>query len=225
MAVIPHHAIACGGPTTPSHAAARFGNGASATAAKRGRHARPPHRPHRDPRHAYANANVWILHRRPLRAPTVTWGPQPVAVQRTPASAPKPTDSLAAAPTPTRLRMWMHLRARFQSVFIRVLHPGIRESNAVEILRGLPEGSRLSPTLFGIFVSDLINTLKKKFPNASVAWGGSSVWIGGILYVDDLCLISANPQERGIRESYSVTCHGNQDSLRLVPARAVACRA
>ena len=89
----------------------------------------------------------------------------------------------------------MHLRARFQSVFIRVLHPGIRESNTVEILRGLPEGSRLSPTLFGIFVSDLINTLKKKFPNATVAWGGSSVWIGGILYVDDLCLISANPQE------------------------------
>ena len=36
-------------------------------------------------------------------------------------------------------RMWMHLRARFQSVFIRVLHPGIRESNTVEILRGLPD--------------------------------------------------------------------------------------
>ena len=68
----------------------------------RGRQARPPHRPRRDPRHAHVNANVRILHRRPLRAPTVTWGPQPVAVQRTPASAPKPTDSLAAAPTPTR---------------------------------------------------------------------------------------------------------------------------
>ena len=67
----------------------------------RGRQARPPHRPRREPRHAHANANVRILHRRPLLAPTVTWGPQPVAVQRAPIT-PKPTDSRAAAPTLTR---------------------------------------------------------------------------------------------------------------------------
>ena len=89
----------------------------------------------------------------------------------------------------------MHLRARFQSVFIRVLHPGIRESHSVEILRGLPEGSRLSPTLFGIFVADLIKTLERKFPKATASWGGSCIWLGGILYVDDLCLISTDPQE------------------------------
>ena len=89
----------------------------------------------------------------------------------------------------------MHLRARFHSVSIRVLHPGIHERHSVEILRGLPEGSRLSPTLFGIFVADLITSLQKKFPRATASWRGSSVWTGGILYVDDLCLISADPKE------------------------------
>ena len=56
-------------------------------------------------------------------------------------------------------KMWMHLRARFQSVHIRDLNPGIRERNSVEILRGLPEGSRLSPTLLGIFVAETFDYL------------------------------------------------------------------
>ena len=59
----------------------------------------------------------------------------------------------------------------------------------------LAEGSRLSPTLFGIFVADLIKTLESKFPKATASWGGSCIWLGGILYVDDLCLISTDPQE------------------------------
>jgi len=35
----------------------------------------------------------------------------------------------------------------------------------VDILRGLPEGSRLSTTLFGIFVADLVHELRAKFPH------------------------------------------------------------
>jgi len=65
----------------------------------------------------------------------------------------------------------------------------------VEILRGLPEGSRLSSTLFGIVVADLIHELQRRFPNATITHSGNSVWIRGILYVDDLCLISTNAQE------------------------------
>jgi len=65
-------------------------------------------------------------------------------------------------------RMWHHLRARIDNIRLRVLHPNIQEHQTVDILRGLPEGSRLSPTLFGIFVADLIHELQTKFPRNAV---------------------------------------------------------
>ena len=40
-------------------------------------------------------------------------------------------------------KMWHHLCNRFNSVKLRVLHPGIAPHQTVQILRGLPEGSRL----------------------------------------------------------------------------------
>jgi len=92
-------------------------------------------------------------------------------------------------------KMWHALLHRFNIVKILVLHPKICQSSEVEILRGLPEGSRLSPTLFGIVVADLIHELQRRFPQATITHNGNSVWIGGILYVDDLCLISTNAQE------------------------------
>jgi len=63
-----------------------------------------------------------------------------------------------------RGNMWHHLRARFAKIKLRVLHPGISVRLTVDILRGLPEGRRLSPTLFGIFVADLDHELTAKFP-------------------------------------------------------------
>jgi len=41
----------------------------------------------------------------------------------------------------------------------------------------------------------LIHKLQHRFQNATITHNGNSVWIGGILYVDDLCLISTNAQE------------------------------
>jgi len=93
--------------------------------------------------------------------------------------------------------MWHHLRARIDNIRLRVLHPHIQEHQTVNILRGLPEGSRLSPTLFGIFVADLIHELQTKFPHAIINLapglqhnGTTQIWIGGLLYVDDLALMS-----------------------------------
>ena len=104
--------------------------------------------------------------------------------------------------------MWHHLRARFDKNNLRVLHPGISTHHTVDILRGLPDGSRLSPTLFGIFVADLVHELRAKFPLAVIHLGhpppnlhtlrpGSTthIWIGGLLYVDDLALLSICPRE------------------------------
>jgi len=91
--------------------------------------------------------------------------------------------------------MLKHLRERFQIVKVRVLHPQISKNSSVAISRGVPEGGRLSPTLFGIFVADFIHELREKFPNATVTHNGDIRWIGGILYVDDLCLISTDAHE------------------------------
>jgi len=82
------------------------------------------------------------------------------------------------------------------------LHLEIQEHQTVDILRGLPEGSRLSPTLFGIFVADFIHELQTKFPHAVINLapglphnGTTRTWIGGLLYVDDLALMSTCPLE------------------------------
>jgi len=98
--------------------------------------------------------------------------------------------------------MWHHLRARIDNIRLRVLHPNIQEHQTVDILRGLPEGSRLSPTLFGIFVADLIHELQTEFPHAVINLapglqhnGTAQIWIGGLLYVDDLTLMSTCPRE------------------------------
>jgi len=104
--------------------------------------------------------------------------------------------------------MWHHLRARFHKIKLKVLHPGISTRHTVDILRGLPEGSSLSPTLFGIFVADLVHELRTKFPHAVIHLGHSPpnphnlrpgptthIWIGGLLYVDDLALLSICPRE------------------------------
>ena len=88
-------------------------------------------------------------------------------------------------------KTWHHLRERFRTVSIRVLHPGLSATERVEV----PEGSKLSPILFGIFAADLIRELERRFPNATISHGPQSIWVGGILYVDDLALISTDPSE------------------------------
>ena len=98
--------------------------------------------------------------------------------------------------------MWHQLRASIDNIRLQVLHPSVQEHQTVDILRGLPEGSRLSPILFGIFVADLIHELQTKFPHALINLapglqhnGTTQIWIGGSLYVDDLALMSTCPRE------------------------------
>ena len=53
-------------------------------------------------------------------------------------------------------KIWHLLKENSHIVRVRVLHALIDQKHGVVILRGLPEGSRLSPTLFGIYVAKLI---------------------------------------------------------------------
>jgi len=104
-----------------------------------------------------------------------------------------------------RGKMWFHLRARFDKIKFQVLYPGIPTYHTVDILRGLPEGSHLSPTPFGIFVADLVHELQAKFavtylgrhqlhPHPHTLGPSSThIWIGGLLYVDDIALMSTCP--------------------------------
>jgi len=74
-------------------------------------------------------------------------------------------------------RMWKHLRERFHVAKVRVLHPWIPKSSSVDILLGVPEGSRLSPTLFGIVLADLILELRVQFPTATTTHNGGVRWM------------------------------------------------
>jgi hypothetical protein len=94
-----------------------------------------------------------------------------------------------------RGKMWRILTQTYQKVSIRVLHPLIPEDDYTQIFRGLPEGSRLSPTLFGILISDLLQEIKHKHPNSDTIGPGGSMWVGALAYVDDIVLTSRCPYE------------------------------
>ena len=77
---------------------------------------------------------------------------------------------------------------------IWVLHALIEDGDEVDILCGLPDGSCLSPTLFGKCAAELIHELRTKF--AELKFDGiTSIddfnWIqpGAFLYVDDMVLM------------------------------------
>ena len=92
---------------------------------------------------------------------------------------------------------------------VRVLHSNISKDTYITILRGLPEGSCLSPTLFGIVEADIIRFLRAEFPDATISHAppqvprptppgtapSTTIWVGGLFYVDDLCLMSTCPHE------------------------------
>ena len=79
---------------------------------------------------------------------------------------------------------------------MRVLRELIDQNNEVDILRDLPEGNQLSPTLFGTCVPELILELRTKFPLLQfpqITSIDNLNWIGAFLYVDDMVLIVRSP--------------------------------
>ena len=75
------------------------------------------------------------------------------------------------------------------------MHPLIPEDDYTQILRGLPEGSRLSPTLFGILIAELLQEIKHRHPDSDTIGPGGTMWVGALAFVDDLVLTSRCPFE------------------------------
>ena len=94
-----------------------------------------------------------------------------------------------------RGKLWRLLMESYKEIRVRVLHPLIPDTQTEEILRGVPEGSKLSPILFSIFLAELIDHLQTKFPFATTQGNNGQVWIGALAFVDDLVLTSRDPME------------------------------
>jgi hypothetical protein len=92
-------------------------------------------------------------------------------------------------------KMWDLLKENSRKMRIRVLHPSISADSEVNVLRGLPEGSRLSPILFAIFAADLIRDHQLQFPEITMPTASALTWMGTIFYVDDAVLIARSPDE------------------------------
>jgi hypothetical protein len=92
-------------------------------------------------------------------------------------------------------KMWDLLKENSRKMRIRVLHPSIMANSEIEVLWGLPEGSRLSPTLFAIFAADLIRDLQLEFREITMPTAPALTWMGTIFYVDDAVLIARSPEE------------------------------
>ena len=84
-----------------------------------------------------------------------------------------------------------------RSVRVRVKHALVDQNDKVDILRGLPEGSRLTPTLLDIWVAELILKLRAKFPLLQfpqITSIDDINWIGAFLNVDDMVLVASAHQ-------------------------------
>jgi len=95
-------------------------------------------------------------------------------------------------------KIWHLLKENSQSVRVRVLHALVDQNDEVDILRGLPEGSRRSPNLFGNCVAERILELRAKFPLLQfpqITSIDDLNWIGAFLYVDDMVLIARSPAQ------------------------------
>lgn len=92
-------------------------------------------------------------------------------------------------------KMLAVVKSLTKSLYVRVLHPNIKDQEYVEIQRGLAEGSALSPRLYAIFLANLLRKLRNEFPNATCTGKTSPQWIGALAYVDDLCLCADSIEE------------------------------
>ena len=94
-------------------------------------------------------------------------------------------------------KIWRNIRHFYDNLKCRVLHPIIKDTDTYPITTGLIEGSKLSPTLYTFFIDSLLTHLKQKNIGLKIKTNqnNTGIWLGGILYADDLVLLADTPQE------------------------------
>ena len=90
-------------------------------------------------------------------------------------------------------RILQHLHALHHTHRVRVLHGHIPEHEYITILKGLPEGSRLSPLLWALYVADLVRALQQSFPSVTLPSPQQLYFIAILLFMDDFALIASSP--------------------------------
>ena len=97
---------------------------------------------------------------------------------------------LADAGVPSKL--WQYVLALHRTRMYRILHGNATNNPYIEFKKGLTEGGRLSPLLWGLYVADLVNTIRRDFPDlasASCLPLRPHDLLAILLYVDDFCSI------------------------------------
>ena len=75
----------------------------------------------------------------------------------------------------------------------------------------MEEGSKLSPPLFGVVIAELILLLQTKHASATTYSASGNTWVGTIAHVDDMVLISKNPDELKTCSTHAKNGSGNPD--------------
>ena len=114
-------------------------------------------------------------------------------------------------PTVLRLLMNMYVNKSFQVKWNNII------SSQSHISNGVKQGGCLSPTLFSVYVNELIEILRKN--NIGCRYG--SEYIGVFCYVDDLSLVC--PSFTGIKEMLkTVEDYAMNHNIFLMPKKSNA---
>ncbi len=93
-------------------------------------------------------------------------------------------------------RIWRNMQHLHAEPRGRVIHPLITQEEHFDFQTGLMEGSRLSPILYSYLIDTLVTVLKEKYPHIKLHAGTpQEMWIGALLYADDLALVATSTKE------------------------------
>jgi hypothetical protein len=84
-------------------------------------------------------------------------------------------------------KLWQYVLALHRTLKYRILHGNATNNLNIEIKKGLTEGGRLSPLLWGLYVANLV-TQFRDFPELALPSPYALTILGILLYVDDFCL-------------------------------------
>jgi hypothetical protein len=94
---------------------------------------------------------------------------------------------------PFKLRQ--HVLALHRTLKYRILHGHSENNPYIEIFKGLTDGVRLSPLLWGLYIADLVTTIRREFPDTVLPTPYAPTLMAILPYVDDLCLIASSARQ------------------------------